>query len=155
MSDAPKFSVMPLLDAKDERIQYVNLDAKFLADLSAWIDEGWDVLDDDTPVRLRVIAQRLEHLDEQVRNLTGALAEDDPVKAAYQAGIMEGKRRYLARSNLPLQSSELTPDLAKAVRESKVVPKRVEAGKPKPPVKPSVLSLAGIKLNLNFGKKSE
>lgn len=140
---ANKFSLQPLLDAKDERVQYVNLDAKFLVELATEMD-GEDEPDEHS-VRLRVIAQRLEHLDEQVRNF----GSND----TYQAGIIEGKRRYLLRSNLPLQAVELSPDLRKAVLNSSVPVKKIPSGKPRPELKPSVLAVAGIKLNLSFGKK--
>lgn len=145
MTEQKKFSIAPLLDAKDERVQYVNLDAQFLVELAAEMDG--DEEPDEQTVRLRVIAQRLEHMDEQVRNFAG--------NPAYEAGIIEGKRRYLMRSNLPIQSVELTPDLAAAVAKSNVPVKRIPSGKPKPEVKPSPLAVAGIKLTLNFGKKEE
>lgn len=124
-------------------MQYVNLDARFLVELADEMDGGEEP--DAHSVRLRLIAQRLERLDEQARNF----ANND----AYTAGIIEGKRRYLARSNLPVQSSELTPDLAAAAARSSVPVKRLPTGKPKPPPKPSPLSLAGIKLKLNFSKE--
>lgn len=112
---------------------FVNLDAEWLWELS----ESFRGEPEET--RLRTIAGRLERLDEQVRNL----ASND----AYAAGIIEGKRRYLERSNLPVQFSELSPDLRKAIAETSVQPRRITAvPKPKAEAKPTALALAGIKL---------
>lgn len=71
----------------------------------------------------------------------------------YEAGIVEGKRRYLMRSNLPLQPVELNPDLRQAIAKSTVPVKKLPSGKPRPVAKPSPLSLAGIKLDLSGIRK--
>lgn len=141
-----KFSVMPLLreERSPRHAPFVNLDAKYLSDMADEMDG--EAEPDEASMRLRGIAARLERLDEQVRNLQ---ATD-----AFKAGIVEGKRRYLARSNLPVQSVELNPDLAKAIAAHPVT--KVTAAKPQVSKKPSVLSLNGLVLDLSLlGKKEE
>lgn len=138
---------MPISDLLSEveprrRPTFVNLEAQWLWD---YAQELIDIEPTPELFRLQTIAHHLERFDEQVRGL----ARND----MYTAGIVEGKRRMLARSNLPIQSVELTPDLAKAVRESKVVPRRVTPAKPAPARKPNPLSVAGIVLDLSLLKK--
>ncbi len=180
--NARKFTVADLEVEEDRRPTYVSLDAKWLDDLSRDLgDEHTDFHRDrdEDLIRLRVIAERHEKLDEKFRNVTakasGETAEDilrsvlftqDSIEEsilpaiigrlksaltadAYSAGIIEGKRRYLERSNLPLQSVELTDELRQAIARSPMKPRRVEQPNkgPKPP-KVSELSLNGIRLNL-------
>lgn len=139
------FRAAEILDPEPavRRKPFVNMDAAFLFDLAAEMDA--DEEPDETTVRLRGIADRLERLDEQLRNLTKL--------GPFEAGIVEGKRRYLMRSNLPLQTSELTPDLRKVVLASNVPVKRVPSGKQHAAPKPNALSVAGIKLDFSVLRK--
>jgi hypothetical protein len=131
-----------LLGAREperRRPTFVNLEAQWLWD---YAQELIDIEPAPELYKLQTIAIHLESLDETARNLQS--------NDIFTAGIIEGKRRMLARSNLPIQSVELTPDLARAVAKSKVQPRRVPPGHKATTKKPNPLSVAGIVLDLSI-----
>lgn len=145
---ATPFSIMDMLEPERPRsATFVNLDAKFLHDLAVEMEDG--EAPDETTVRLRQIARNLEHLDERNRNLMSA---NPDYASGFAAGIVEGKRRYLARSNLPIQSVEINDSAAlrEAVARTTVRPRRVATGKPPVVKKVNPLSVEGIVLDLSI-----
>lgn len=131
--------------------EFVNLDAKWLSDLAAAFDG------EKEQARLLLIADRLEKLDEQVRNLQGEFAR----------GVAVERERIFGRSNLPLQSVEVSPELRDAILASNAPVKKIKRGvsglaEPKKPKMTKRVSspalqeiLSGLKIDLSkIGVKS-
>jgi hypothetical protein len=128
---------------------FVSKDAERLAELSAKQTlTAWD------QINLFSIAERLERLDERVRNLTA----HSPGKT-YADGVRDERLRILGRSNLPLQSVELTGADAETIQRAmaagqvKKVARGVSGLAEAPPARkpqvPKYPSLEGIKIDLS------
>lgn len=127
---------------------FVSVDAARLAELSSKL-----TLTARDQADLFGIAERLERLDERLRNIDSAT----PVTfgKTYADGVRDERARIFGRSNLPVQSVELREDdadfIATAVALGRV--KRVVKKKPVPPPKKPVVpkhpSVAGIKIDLS------
>lgn len=125
--------------------EFVNLDAKWLSDLAAAFDG------EEEQARLLLIADRLEKLDEQVHNLQGEFAR----------GVAVERERIFGRSNLPLQSVEVSPELRDAILASNAPVKKIKRGvsglaEPKKPKMTKRVSspalqeiLSGLKIDLS------
>lgn len=128
--------------------EFVNLDAAWLHDLAAAF-EG-----EPEQARLLLIAERLEKFDEQVRNRASQLGE-------FERGVAAERERIFGRSNLPLQSVEVSPELRAAVLAKHVPIKRIARGvsgldEPKPPKAVKKVSspalqeiLSGLKIDIS------
>lgn len=117
---------------------FTNLDAQFLFDFAE--DREYDGVHN---VRFVLIAQHLQSMDEKLQNLAAA--------RSYSDGVRDERLRILGRSNLPLQSSEISPELSMelARRATTVKPRR--AVRPEAPVRKVGLSsdlLRGLKIDL-------
>lgn len=130
-----------------ERV-FVSKDAERLAELAAKFTlTACDQAD------LFGIAERLERLDERLRNIDRATPAT--FGKTYADGVRDERQRILGRSNLPIQSIELRGEdadfIATAVALGRV--KRVVKEKPVPPPKKPVVpkhpSVAGIKIDLS------
>lgn len=127
--------------------EFVNLDAAWLAELA---EDEYIAANPATSARLRLIAQRLESMDEKLRNLQST--------KTYADGVRDERMRMLSRSNLPIQSIELTPELVAAIKRTPV--HKVTKPKPKPPA-PRGLSpeaaarLANISINIGALRRKE
>lgn len=108
--------------------EFVNLDAKWLKDLASQeaVDLDFDGQWDEACVRLLVIAERLEKLDEANRNLQ---ANGNSV-GEFERGVKAERERIFGRTNLPLQSVEVNEQLRAAVLASTRPVKKVTAIKP-------------------------
>jgi hypothetical protein len=93
--------------------EFVNLDAKWLHELAQAFDGEAE------QARLLLIAERLEKLDEQVRNLQSSSNQI----GEFERGVQAERLRIFGRSNLPPQSVEVSPELHAALLASKPVKK--------------------------------
>lgn len=127
---------------------FVSKDAERLAELSSKLTlTALDQAD------LFGIAERLEKLDERLRNIASAT----PVTPGrtYADGVRDERERIFGRSNLPIQSVELREDraalIAQAVAGGRA--RRVTPPKPLPPERKPTLprypSLEGLKIDLS------
>lgn len=103
---------------------YVNLDAQWLAELAAQLDVPGT--GSSETARLLQIADHLESMDEKLRNLQSA--------RTYEDGRRDERIAMLGRSNLPVQSVEINPELAKAIAAAPVkkIPAKTKAPKERP-----------------------
>lgn len=101
--------------------EFVNLDAKWLRELA---DDEYITRNQQTAVRLIGIAQRLESLDERLRNLE---AQGDQL-GEFARGVAAERERIFGRSNLPLQSVEVSPELRDAILKSNAPIKKIKRG---------------------------
>jgi hypothetical protein len=102
---------------------YVNLDAAWLAEFGNGLAVN-GVLDGPA-ARLIQIADHLESMDNKLQNLSSRTYED---------GRRDERIAMLSRSNLPIQSVELNPDLAAAMAAVPV--KKIPNAKVKPKKEP-------------------
>jgi hypothetical protein len=131
---------------------FVSKDAERLAELSAK-----QTLTARDQADLFGIAERLERLDERLRNLSSATPHTPG--RTYADGVRDERLRILGRSNLPTQSVELvgadaeTIQRAMAAGRVKKVARGVsgltEAPAPRKPQVPKYPSLEGIKIDLS------
>lgn len=108
---------------------FTNLDAQFLVDLASRLAElpiGTPGRNTETEARLVLCAQHLQSMDEKLVNLQNA--------RSYSDGVRDERLRILGRSNLPLQSAELSPELSMelAKRQTAIKPRRAERAEPAP-----------------------
>lgn len=90
---------------------FVNKDAEWLLELSNATE-----LREQERIRLALIAQRLEDFDERLRNLSSMTAHSDG--KTYADGVRDAMIRYYSRSNLPIQSVALDPEVATAMQRT-------------------------------------
>ncbi len=129
---------------------YINKDAEWLHDLGqTFISDG----DFETGMRLTQIAANVQSLDDKVCAVTA--------HGEFAAGVREAYMRTFQRSNLPPNERAPAPDMAKVLALAQVTraPSRKERPRHEPRLRVAGVSdrtlerLAGIKINLNLGRK--
>lgn len=124
---------------------FTNMDARWLAELSKDLLKPVVNLGASDAARLAAIAEHLQSMEEKLVNLQS-------FTATYDQGVADERARWLSRSNLPLQSVELSPELAMAMAKAAttIKPRKVSKEKPKPKEEEFVDPLAHITIDLDF-----